>query len=289
MRGPVTVTAAVVLLTLGGAAAAAAQSYTVELRSFQEVPAIVSAAQGTFTAQLDEGAQTLQYELEYAALEGTVTQAHLHLAQPGVNGAIFVFLCSNLGNGPAGTSACPQGGTVAGTITKDKLLAAAAQGLSGNADSLFEDVVAALRGGVVYVNVHSSLFPAGEIRGQLAEGPAVRLCTTAGADLCLGGRFRVRAHWMATSGASGDAVASQITTDTGYFVFFSESNVEIVIKVLDGCGITGRYWVFASGLTDVETELTVVDLQTGAEVSYLNPPMTPFAPILDTSALDICP
>ncbi|MCP3912436.1 MAG: hypothetical protein GY713_15945, partial [Actinomycetia bacterium] len=65
-------------------------------------------------------------------------------------------------------------------------------------------------------------------------------------------------------------------------------NVEVVVKVLDGCGENGRFWVFATGLTNVAVELTVTDLETGAVRSYSNPQGRPFVPILDTLAL-ACP
>ena len=78
----------------------------------------------------------------------------------------MVFLCSNLGNGPAGTQACPaDGGTISGTITPaDVGPGGAAQGLEqGN----FGELVSALRSGAMYVNVHTADRPGGEIRGQL--------------------------------------------------------------------------------------------------------------------------
>ena len=80
-----------------------------------------------------------------------------------------------------------------------------------------------------------------------------------------------------------------MTSDTGYFWFFAPDNIEIVAKVLSGCSVDGRYWVFAGGLTNVETELTVTDLQVGATNTYVNALGTPFQPIQDTSAFSSCP
>src|SRR5262245_26751309 len=98
------------------------------LQSFEEVPAISSAAEGRFTVRLQ--GDSLSYELSYAGLRGTATQAHIHVAQKGVNGGIVIFLCSNLGNGPAGTPACPTSGTVSGTVTSEDVVAASAQGVA---------------------------------------------------------------------------------------------------------------------------------------------------------------
>jgi hypothetical protein len=99
--------------------------------------------------------------------------------------------------------------------------------------------------------------------------------------LCLqGGRFAVTAR-----GAGRGAPAVQLTDESGYFWFFSSTNVEVVVKVLKACP---RFWVFAAGMTNVSVELTVTDTNTGAVRRYTNPSGTPFAPVLDTSAFD-CP
>jgi len=78
-----------------------------------------------------------------------------------------VFLCSNLGNGPAGTPKCPQSGQVTGTITAAQVIGPEGQGISPGE---FGELLRAIRAGVAYVNVHSDNFPAGEIRGQLRSG-----------------------------------------------------------------------------------------------------------------------
>ena len=94
-----------------------------------------------------------------------MTQAHIHFAQKSVNGAISVFLCSNLGNGPAGTQACPPSGTISGTIVAANVTAgAAAQGIAAGE---LAELLAAIRAGKTYANVHSTKFPGGEIRDQI--------------------------------------------------------------------------------------------------------------------------
>lgn len=143
------------------------QTATTRLRPFEEVPAVSSTGQGTFTARLNNAGTSIAYQLSYSGLQGTVTQSHIHFAQKGVNGGIVIFLCSNLGNGPAGTQACPPSGTISGTITADDVVAAAAQGITAGQ---LGEVLRGMRNGVTYVNVHSDLFPAGEIRGQLRFG-----------------------------------------------------------------------------------------------------------------------
>jgi hypothetical protein len=108
--------------------------------------------------------------------------------------------------------------------------------------------------------------------------------------LCLNNdRFEVTATWLTPDGGTGPGHGVAITADTGYQWFFAPENVETVVKVLNGCGVNGRYWVFASGLTNVRVDLTVRDTQTGATKTYTNPQNQPFQPIQDTSAFPTCP
>ncbi len=131
---------------------------------YQEVPAISTLATGRFQAELVND-NTLEYQLSFSASElGTVTQAHIHFGQRSVNGGIVVFLCSNLGDRPAGTQACPASGSVSGTITSANVLPQ-----QGIATGEFNELVRALRAGVAYANVHSTTFPGGEFRGQIND------------------------------------------------------------------------------------------------------------------------
>lgn len=101
--------------------------------------------------------------------------------------------------------------------------------------------------------------------------------------LCLAGdRFEVRADWS-TGTAQGQGTGERLTADTGYFWFFRDSNVEVVVKVLDGCAVNGHHWVFAAGLTDVGVSLSIRDTQS-EDRRYENPRGTPFQPIQDTAA-----
>ena len=77
------------------------------LTGAEEVPYVSTTADGRFEARINREETEIEYTLSYSALEGDVQQAHIHIGQKKVNGGISVFLCSNLGNGPAGTQACP--------------------------------------------------------------------------------------------------------------------------------------------------------------------------------------
>ena len=93
--------------------------------------------------------------------------------------------------------------------------------------------------------------------------------------LCLlNGRFRVQARWKNQhgGGTEGEATAVARTDETGSFWFFDPGNVELLVKVLDGRALGGKFWVFSGSLSDVEHWITVTDTVTGAEKTYHNPP-----------------
>lgn len=115
-------------------------------------------------------------------------------------------------------------------------------------------------------------------------------CSQDASTLCLNaGRFKVQATWTTADNVSGAGHAVSLTGDTGYFWFFSSNNVEMVVKVLNGCGLNSRYWVFAGGLTNVFVTIQVTDTLTGAVRFYNNPINTAFQPIQDTAAFATCP
>ena len=123
------------------------------------------------------------------------------------------------------------------------------------------------------------------------RGAGSPLCVPDDHTLCLSNsRFAVNASFRQNpEGASVQATAVQLTSDTGYFWFFDSNNVELIAKVLNGCGVNGSYWVFAAGLTNVGVNLTVRDVQSGVLMrTYENAIGTPFAPIQDTTAF-ACP
>lgn len=117
-------------------------------------------------------------------------------------------------------------------------------------------------------------------------------CVGGGTTLCLNqNRFQVRVAWQ-TASASGSGEGVQLTDESGFFTFFDPSNVELTIKVLNGCSLggpgRGRYWVFMSGLTNVRVVVTVTDTHTGQTKTYINPLNQTFKPILDTNAFATC-
>ncbi len=138
----------------------------VPLRSYEEVPAVSSTAHGSFKARIREASGTIEYELSYQGLQGDIRQSHIHFGQRSVNGGISVFLCQTPTNVDPTGLAPPCGAspaTVTGTLTAANIIGPAGQGIAATE---FAELVKAIRAGLAYVNVHSSLFPGGEIRGQ---------------------------------------------------------------------------------------------------------------------------
>ncbi len=144
------------------------------LTGYEEVPSVVTTANGEFKAQINHDDTAVAYSLRYSDTEGAVTQAHIHLGQVGVNGGITVFLCSNLGNGPGGTQPCPPApATITGVITaadvSPNITATAGARAQGLEPGEFDDFLDAVRSGVTYVNVHTTKFGGGEIRSQISH------------------------------------------------------------------------------------------------------------------------
>jgi hypothetical protein len=106
--------------------------------------------------------------------------------------------------------------------------------------------------------------------------------------LLQGDRFRVRATWRSSERGPTEAVAVPLTRESGYFWFANADNVELVAKVLDGCAVNDRFWVFLAGLTNLGVTVTVEDTLTGATQSYTNALGTPFFPVQDTDAFEGC-
>jgi hypothetical protein len=143
---------------------------------YEENPDISTVGTGEFSARLNGDGNSLHYKLTYSGLEGTVTQAHVHFGKRAINGGVSFFLCGTAAApGPAGTPACPTpGGTVEGDIDAADVLAlvtpppaTAGQGIEAGA---FNEILAAMRYGSAYANVHTTKWPGGEIRAQISKG-----------------------------------------------------------------------------------------------------------------------
>jgi CHRD domain len=162
---------AVMVLALGVASFAVADNggkrgqKSGRLHGYNEVPPISTTGKGTFRLSVDRNAQRIEFRLTYEGLTGNAAQAHIHFGQKDVNGGISAFLC-----GGSTKPACPTGtsGTVTGTIVPADVLATSFAGVNqGIAAGEWNELVAAIRAGVTYANVHTAAAPGGEIRAQI--------------------------------------------------------------------------------------------------------------------------
>jgi hypothetical protein len=103
------------------------------------------------------------------------------------------------------------------------------------------------------------------------------------------GRFRVHVDWQTPKAAGKGSAVSLSSADSGLFWFFAPDNWELLVKVLNGCAVNGRHWVFTAAATNVGYRLTVLDTATGRAKVYPNPLGTPAAALTDTDAFDTCP
>jgi len=162
-----TAIASVVTLLAVAALPARADILFSDPNGFDEVPTTSSPARSEFRARLNKHETEIEYRLSYSGFPTPVTQAHIHFGRTAIAGGVVAFLCTNLGNAPAGTPACPSNeGTVTGTITAANVVGGAtAQGLAAGE---FAELVDAIRAGATYVNIHTTEHPAtGEARDQI--------------------------------------------------------------------------------------------------------------------------
>ena len=140
------------------------------LDGYHENPSISTTGQGALDLTLDDTLEVIEFQLSYDQLEGiapavpagVVTAAHIHLGALGVNGGVVAHLCGGGGKPP-----CPASGTVTGTIVPGDISGPAVQGLDPGGATTFAEFLKAIRAGFTYVNVHTTRWPTGEIRGQI--------------------------------------------------------------------------------------------------------------------------
>jgi hypothetical protein len=144
------------------------------LSTFNEVPPKANGAHGTFRAKLSEDGTTLNWTFTWEGLTGPPLFAHIHFGLKGGNYPVMTFFCG----GPKGNPDIPQkpdcpqstSGTITGTTNAGDIIALNTPGATDQAlDSHdFAGFLRALRAGSGYANMHTTRFPGGEIRGQIA-------------------------------------------------------------------------------------------------------------------------
>jgi hypothetical protein len=145
-----------------------------QLSGFQEVPVVSTTGIGEFRAKINTQTNEIEYEFSYADMQAPVLQAHIHLGQHSVNGGIMVWLCQTAANpAPAAVAAitpvCSSPAfSFSGIITAASIVGPGGAQQLGAGE--LAELAAALRAGVAYANVHTTVSPGGEIRGQIGPG-----------------------------------------------------------------------------------------------------------------------
>ncbi len=145
-----------------------------KLSTFNENLPKGTGGHGTFSAQLSEDGTTLSWTFTWTGLTGPPLFAHIHFGQVGVNGQVMTFFCG----GPIKVAGIPQkpdcpqttSGSIMGTTTAADILALNTPGSNdqGLDQHGFATFLRAIRSGDGYANMHTTRFPGGEIRGQIA-------------------------------------------------------------------------------------------------------------------------
>lgn len=173
--------AVAVLATLGSGLAFSddGSHFSEFLTGLKESPNVVSSTgSGTFEARISKDETEIEYTLTFKDLEDDVRQAHIHIGLPQNAGGIVLWLCgSDALPGPTGTPRCNvsnpsdnRNGSVSGTLTAANVQNLPANGIVGATPTTpgeFAEVVALVKAGKTYANIHTVKFPAGEIRSQL--------------------------------------------------------------------------------------------------------------------------
>ena len=175
------VLAVVVASALFATSTFAQSVFSAKLRGLNETPIVISGATGTAKVTISDNEKSIDYELTYSGLEGSLVPngkvlfAHIHVGRPTISGGVAVFFCGG-GNTDATKKACPASSVagapdqVRGTWTAADTTGPASQGVdptNPNGEDSFARLVKAIKSGLTYANVHTTRSGGGEIRGQL--------------------------------------------------------------------------------------------------------------------------
>jgi hypothetical protein len=120
-------------------------------------------ATGRIDARFDKAFTSVRVNLRIDGLTGTFAAAHFHCGRPGQNGPVVFGLVSP---GPL----VFDGRSIRGTLTNLDFTGADCSAVVGRPINNIAALAFAMDDGLIYANVHSDVFPAGEIRGQMRDG-----------------------------------------------------------------------------------------------------------------------
>lgn len=144
--------------------------FNTNLSGLQEVAPNASPGTGTGVVTVDPNALTMRVQFSFSDLLGTTTAMHIHCCAPPGSNAIPATQTPTFVGSPLGVTS----GTYDNTF--DMTLASSYTGAfvtahGGTTATAFADLFSAMRAGNTYLNIHTSQFGGGEIRGQLPAIP----------------------------------------------------------------------------------------------------------------------
>jgi mono/diheme cytochrome c family protein len=232
----------------------------------QEPGVVTTDGSGTAVTRLSAMQDGVTYRLSYMDT-ATPTQAHIHVGTFEENGGILFWLCQTEANpAPAGIEppTCPDpSGTVNGTLVEADLLPATSpSGLS--VETGFEAINAMLSGNT-YVNVHSTAFPGGEIRGQLGRVPPGNQApiADAGVDQNVSVGDTVRLNGSGSSDPDGDTLTYtwSLTAPTGSTATLSDPAMVNPTFVADVAGTYQAQLIVNDGTEDSAPDTVTITAQ----------------------------
>ncbi len=235
-------------------------------------------------------AGSVRFASSAAAVAESAGQATLTVQRTGGDdGAISVQVMTTAGSASAGSDFTATLDTLSWTDNDDDPKTISVPILEDTADEGDETFTLTLFSPTGGATLGSPSIAAVTITDN--DDPPPPACVADATTLCLNdGRFQARLHWRFPSGLEGEGQAIGLASDdSGLFYFLNPNNAEMLLKVLTGCPVNERYWVFFAATTNVEFLLTVTDTQTDTVKTYFNPLGTPAPPVQDTGAFATCP
>jgi hypothetical protein len=219
-------------------------------------------------------------EEDYQVIEGTLNAIITVERRGGLSGNVSVDFAATAGSATAGADFAAVTGTLNWAHADGGLRTFAVPIVDDTETEDGEIVLLSLSnpiGGVVITDGESEL--------EIVDNDAVEdVCQINDSTLCLlGSRFRAEITYRTATVGSGQGHAVRLSGQSGLFWFFDSENAEMLVKVIDGCGVPGldAYWVFFAATTNVDFTMTVTDTQTGVSRQYRNPFGNAAEPIQD--------
>jgi hypothetical protein len=126
--------------------------------------------------------------------------------------------------------------------------------------------------------------------GNISLNKTSGTCVPSATQLCLSqGRFAVTMDWTFADRSGTGKTAPAGSDDSGILYFDNPDDWQLLVKVLNGCSINNRFWVFYAATTDQAFTLTVTDTANGTTKQYTNTLGQAADPVTDTAAFATCP